>query len=367
MLALSTPLAATESRIVGGEGLVGDSAVAASIWRIGLCPITSGQDFGFHVSETANSAWPGAFAECGSFKIVSVPDANPSTLTPDDIIRIGQEYGVDALLWGSVDQAKNRRSPWGNASNPMHDVAVMISFRLYETQTGNLLWERILKKDRGVSADEAEGIVERFAGNIVTDMVGYLIADGITGRDLSLNAPPVVACSIPVLVFKTSVARLQGTVTDDFGINEVSISCGGSEAIIQWTVESIPEFEFNTVLNREDIVGDSILIAARDTQGQETDFAFPVYMDSASIEGMVSSITADTVFINIGSDSGVEPGMLFTVETSVEITDPSTGALLGASCLETGKIEVVTVEPQFATCKLVEGNINDMNIGDRIF
>ena len=82
---------------------------------------------------------------------------------------------------------------------------------------------------------------------------------------------------------------------------------------------------------------------------------------------MAGCKAADTVFINIGSDSEVDTGMLFTVETAVEIIDPSTGAVLGSSRLETGKIEVVTVEPLFATCLIVEGNIGDMKIGDRVF
>jgi hypothetical protein len=367
MLMFSSPAIARESRIVGGDGLVGDAAIASSIWRIGLCPITAGQDFGFHVAEAANSAWSGAFAQSAAFKIVSVPDTNPSALTPDDIMRLGQELGVDALLWGSVDQAKNRVNIWGNAQNPMHDVAVMISFKLYETQTGKLLWERILKKDRTVSASEAEGIVERFAGNIVTDMVEYLVSDGIRGRDLSLNSPPMVSCSVPMLVFRTSAIRLRGTVTDDFGIRDVSISCVGGEAIGQWTVDSASEFEIDAVLSQDDVTEDSLVIIAEDSQGRETHFDVPVYIDSSAIEGAISNITADSVFINIGSDAGVEVGMLFTVETSVEITDPSTGAVLGSSQLETGKIEVVSVEPLFASCKVIEGNIGDLQAGDRVY
>jgi len=367
MLMFSSPAIARESRIVGGDGLVGDAAIASSIWKIGLCPITAGQDFGFHVAEAANSSWSAAFAQSAAFKIVSVPNTNPSTLTPDDIMRLGRELGVDALLWGSVDQAKNRRSVWGNAQNPMHDVAVMISFKLYETQTGKLLWERVLKKDRTVPASEAEGIVERFAGNIVTDMVENLVADGITGRDLSLNSPPVVSCSVPMLVFRTSAIRLHGTVTDDFGIRDVSISCVGGEAIEQWTVDSAPEFGINAVLNQKDVAGNSLVIVAEDSQGRETHFDVPVYIDSSAIEGAISNITADSIFINIGSDAGVETGMIFTVETSVEITDPATGTVLGSSQLETGKVEVTSVEPLFATCKVIEGNIGDLKSGDRVY
>jgi len=367
LLMISTPLIATESRIIAGDGLVGDGSIVMSIWKLGLCPITAGQDFGFHVAETANSTWPGAFSQCGAFRIVSVPDANPSTLTPDDIIRLGEDYDVHALVWGIVDQAKNRRGWYSSGSNPSHEVAVTISFRLYETQTGSLLWERTLKKDRTVTESESEGILERFASNIVTDMVDQLITDGIQGRDLSLNSPPIITCANPMILFRTSASRIRGTVTDDFGINEVALSCGESEALLNWAVDSTPEFEINEVLTIENISGDSITITARDSQGLLSTLVVPAYTDSVSIEGLISNITADSVFINVGSEAGVEQGMIFTVETSVDIMDPETGAVLGSSQLETGKIEVETADAQFAICRVIEGDVTVMGVSDRVY
>ena len=367
MLAISSPLMATESRIVGGDGLVGDNQLAASIWRIGLCPVTAGQDFGFHIAEVANSAWPGAFAQCGAFKIINIPDCNPSALTPDDIIRLGEEYGVDALVWGSVDQAKNQPTFSFSSSNPMNEVAVMISFKLFETRTGTLLWERILKKFRAVSAYEADGVMERFAGNIVTDMVECLIADGITGRDLSLNSPPVISCPSPTITFRTSAVRLTGMVNDDFGISEVSISCGGDEAIGLWSAELATEFPLDVILTREEITGNDLTILAQDSQGEQASIAIPFDLSATTIEGNIASISVDAVFLNIGSTAGVEAGMLFTVETSVDITDPISGALLGSTCVRSGMIEVVSVEPSFSSCKVIDGKIEDLKPGDRVY
>jgi hypothetical protein len=120
-------------------------------------------------------------------------------------------------------------------------------------------------------------------------------------------------------------------------------------------------------LNQKDVAGNSLVIVAEDSQGRETHFDVPVYIDSSAIEGAISNITADSIFINIGSDAGVETGMIFTVETSVEITDPATGTVLGSSQLETGKVEVTSVEPLFATCKVIEGNIGDLKSGDRVY
>ena len=357
---------ARESRIVGGEGVVGDPEVASAVWRIGLCPITGGQDYGFHVSETANSAWPGAFAQYGNFRIVQVPDTNPSTLTPADIIRLGEEYGVDALVWGSVDQAKNTRT-WGSASNPQNQVAVMISFKLYETTSGTLLWERILKKDRSVSANEAEGILERFAGNIVTDMIGWLIDDGIQGRDLSLNSAPFIDLPFQTIQIKTSAFRLEGLVTDDFGVNEVAISCGSDEAIRFWSVNQASEYAIDTILCCDELTGDSLTILARDSQSVQTQIILSLDFDEEQIEGIIANISADSVFINIGSNDGVEAGMIFTVETAVEITDPESGALLGSTNIKTGMLEVASVESEFSTCNVIEGSIEDMKSGDRVY
>jgi hypothetical protein len=361
------PAHATESRIIGGDGLVGDGVIASSVWKIGLCPITAGQDFGYHVSETANSAWPGAFGQSGAFRIVHVPDVNPSTLTPSDIINLGEQYDVDALLWGSVDQAKNRRSLWGSATNPQNEVAVTITFKMYETTTGNLLWERMLKKDRTVSASEAEGIVERFAGNIVTDMVGILINDGITGRDLSLNAAPVFEFPFRTIYCRTSAFRLEGMVTDDFGINEVTLSCGGSEAIRSWPLEQASEFPVDTVVACDEVTGDELTIVACDSQGVISQMVLALDFSGKGLEGAIANISADSVFLNIGSDDGVGQGMVFSVETPVEIVDPETGSILGTTSLKTGMIEVTSVEAQFCTCRVIEGKIEDMNSGDRVY
>ena len=366
LFVISSPLHATESRVVGGDGVIGNLEIASIIWRIGLCPITAGQDFGFHVAETANSVWPGAFAQYGNFRIVQVPDTNPSTLTPDDIIRLGEEYGVDALLWGSVDQAKNRRSVWGSSTNPTHQVAVMISFQLFETSTGTLMWERILKKDRGVSASEAEGILERFAGNIVTDMVGWLINDGIPGRDLTLNEGPFINFPAEIIECRTSAFRLAGSVTDDFGIREVALSCGGEEPLRFWEVDQLNEYQVDTILVCEEVPADDLTIIAYDSQGAQTQIILTLDFSKKSIEGNIANISADSVFINVGSEIGVVPGMIFTVETSVEITDPESGELLGSTNLITGMLEVETVDLEFSTCTVIEGTIEDMKPGDRV-
>ena len=59
--------------------------------------------------------------------------------------------------------------------------------------------------------------------------------------------------------------------------------------------------------------------------------------------------------------------MIFSVETSVEIIDPESGESLGTTDLITGMLEVVTVDDEYSTCKVIDGSIEDMAAGDRVY
>jgi hypothetical protein len=72
------------------------------------------------------------------------------------------------------------------------------------------------------------------------------------------------------------------------------------------------------------------------------------------IEGLVAGIlTERQLAINIGSNDGVETGMRFRVmaNTPTEITDPSSGEVLGTVYRDKVRVKVENVEPRFAICR----------------
>jgi hypothetical protein len=314
-------------------------------------------------------------------------------LTSSDIIAIGREYGVDALLSGNIVQSKSRGSAWSLlVGGDMYEVRVSIAFDLYECTNGELVWERTLKKDRTVGAGQVAEIMRRFSVNLANDMVPVLIEDGFTGRDVSRNEPPEISCPSRSLIFSTSAMRLRGTVTDDFGIDEVHLSCVGGEvigsrtpaqssgmavdvatgeaypiALFTWAVHDTREYELDAVIKRSEVTGDGLVIVATDCQGCQALHTLVVQDALQPITGQIANISGDTIFLNIGTNSGIEEGMIFTVQSDVSITDPTTGAILGSSTLEVGMLEVTSAEPEFAVCQVIEGKLEDMHPGDTVY
>ena len=72
------------------------------------------------------------------------------------------------------------------------------------------------------------------------------------------------------------------------------------------------------------------------------------------IEGLVAGIlTERELAINIGSEHGVEPGMMFQVMANepTEIKDPKTGELLGSITREKVRVKATRVDTRFSICR----------------
>jgi hypothetical protein len=363
LLLIPNAAKARESRVIAGDGvLTEDTELVESIWRLGLCEIIPNDEYGFEVANMAYSVWPSAFADSGVFSTIRLDSINPATLTPDDIIQLGQEYELDALVCGVIGQAKVRDSLLGSA------VRIEIAFQMYETTTGTLIWERTLKKNRTVNESEVVEIIRRFAGNVSTDMVPVLIADGVTGRDISANEPPGIHCSHDSLNFVTSAIRLCGTVTDDFGIADFVVLCGNNEEpLLSVALESQSLIDFDIILTWADLEEDEIIITASDSQGQHSELIIPIEDDEPFITGQIANISSDRIFVNLGTINGIEEGMVFIVVSDEDIIDPTTDRVLGQSTLNVGIIQVEAVEDEFSTCIVLDGEIDNFSVGDKVY
>jgi len=51
----------------------------------------------------------------------------------------------------------------------------------------------------------------------------------------------------------------------------------------------------------------------------------------------------------------------------VDIIDPSTGEKLGSTILEVGVIQVDAADAEFSTCTVIEGEIENMSVGDAVY
>ncbi|MCH7590071.1 hypothetical protein IIB34_03425 [PVC group bacterium] len=82
-------------------------------------------------------------------------------------------------------------------------------------------------------------------------------------------------------------------------------------------------------------------------------------------QGAIAAIDQYGIIINIGGESGVKTGDKFNVlKKGSEIIDPTTGVSLGTREQWTGTIEIVSVDPKFATARSISGN--NFAIGDSI-
>lgn len=358
-----SPVYAERSRVIDGEGVLSeDRELINSIWRLGLCEIIPDDEYGYEVAEWAYGVWPGYFSDTGRFTTTEIGNVNPALISASEIIEIGTEYNVDALISGRINQAKVRRS----GSSRM--VRIEIAFQVYETSSGTLIWERTIKKDRSVNEDEEQMILRRFAGNIAYDMINVMINDGLLGQDIGNNSPPEISFSQGVIEIKTSLIRIRGSVTDDFSLVSVRIFSGNADSpLFDWTGEDESVLDFDLIVNWDELQDEELVIRTVDSLGIETDRIIPVIGNKPNLEGLIANVTGESVFINVGYFDGVDEGLLFNVVSEVEIIDPESGDVLGKTTVNTGIIEVESVEDDFAICIVVEGNIDDFNTGDRVW
>jgi len=69
--------------------------------------------------------------------------------------------------------------------------------------------------------------------------------------------------------------------------------------------------------------------------------------------GRVVEVSGGQVYINAGSTAGLKPGDLFAVSTVVkELTDPSSGELLGIEEAKLGEIEVTNVQEKYSIAQM---------------
>ncbi len=91
----------------------------------------------------------------------------------------------------------------------------------------------------------------------------------------------------------------------------------------------------------------------------EIRFLFPLCATVARVEGK-------TVYITLGANMGLKPGMRFkTVDEGREIRDPTTGDVLGVEKVETGIIKIVSVDEKFAKAQVLKDK-RDIAVGDQV-
>ena len=76
-------------------------------------------------------------------------------------------------------------------------------------------------------------------------------------------------------------------------------------------------------------------------------------MGSVPWTGRVVEVNGDQVYINAGATTGLKPGEVFTVTTVVkELTDPSSGELLGIEEVKLGEIELMNVQEKYSVARM---------------
>jgi len=76
-------------------------------------------------------------------------------------------------------------------------------------------------------------------------------------------------------------------------------------------------------------------------------------MEPVPWTGRVVEVAGDQVYINAGAISGVKMGEVFAISTVVrELTDPSTGELLGIEEVRLGEIQVESVQEKFSIARM---------------
>ena len=69
--------------------------------------------------------------------------------------------------------------------------------------------------------------------------------------------------------------------------------------------------------------------------------------------GRVVDASTDQVFINAGANAGIRAGDTFAVSAiTKQLTDPSSGVLLGVIEEKLGDIQIVTVQEQYSVARM---------------
>jgi hypothetical protein len=78
--------------------------------------------------------------------------------------------------------------------------------------------------------------------------------------------------------------------------------------------------------------------------------------------GRVIDVRGDLIYINAGSDDGIEPGMEFDVfEQQEPLVDPATGRTLGAPERRVGSLRVTRVDQEYAVAEAVTAALFERN------
>jgi hypothetical protein len=76
-------------------------------------------------------------------------------------------------------------------------------------------------------------------------------------------------------------------------------------------------------------------------------------MEPVPWTGRVVEVAGDQVYINAGTTSGIKTGEVFIISTVVrELTDPSTGELLGIEEVMLGEIRIESVQEKFSVARM---------------
>jgi curli biogenesis system outer membrane secretion channel CsgG len=90
-------------------------------------------------------------------------------------------------------------------------------------------------------------------------------------------------------------------------------------------------------------------------------------METTAVEGVIVSVSEQSIIINLGQNYGINAGQKFTVRRQGEaLTDPATGEVLGNSeGAVVGTVEVTSTREKLSYCKLVDGELPAR--GDAVF
>jgi curli biogenesis system outer membrane secretion channel CsgG len=82
--------------------------------------------------------------------------------------------------------------------------------------------------------------------------------------------------------------------------------------------------------------------------------------------GSVAKVEGDRVYINAGSDTGLQVGTtLIALSKGEALEDPETGLSLGEDTVAIGRIQITTVKEKFAIATILQG-CEGLKVGDRV-
>ncbi len=181
ILTIAFPVIAIESRVVDGDGINFENfPESAEICTIGVCAMVADSSTEERVIDWGYEDWLEEFIDTGSFNVVELADINPMEMTEDEIISLGESFGIDAFVVGDITRAKQEFQFLMGVN-----VSIEIAFDMYSGENGKLIWERTLKKQRNGSTYSFDLLGKRFSEDIVMDMVLTLAEDGISGCELN--------------------------------------------------------------------------------------------------------------------------------------------------------------------------------------